>query len=54
MKTRVVLLLIAVALATFSFTFVTVEKTSQKLNNVIEPSANNSQVGGLISDTVEK
>lgn len=54
MKTKITLLIGAVALVTLSFTFATVDETSAKAP--IEQSNSNSAgpVGGLIADEVVK
>jgi hypothetical protein len=54
MKTKITLLIGAVALVTLSFTFANVEKTARKDTQIHPTTSVSTPVGGLVSDEVAR
>ena len=54
MKTKISLAIALVALITLSFTFVSVESTSGKVNQNVSASGNSAPAGGFIADEMIK
>lgn len=54
MKTKITLLIGAVALVTLSFTFASVENPSKKADYELRTPGDSAPVGGLIADEIVK